>query len=184
MPAVQLRLDFAGPANNRPAKARQAQGAGPVATPLWVVPAPTLTEVDVRALRREIRCGWRDNARCADADDPEVWFPDPDTGEQDLASARAECVRCPVRRSCLAEAILGDEQGLWGGLTRRQRRSAIDRLDAGPNTGERDWSGLIDGLLLRLTVASIPIVPAASAGRPSTPSGQRRAGRLASGSAA
>ncbi|MBA2558586.1 MAG: WhiB family transcriptional regulator, partial [Propionibacteriales bacterium] len=100
--------------------------------------------------------------------------------EEDTAPARAVCVRCPVRRSCLAQAILGDEQGLWGGLTRRQRRTAIDHLDPDPDTGARDWSGLLNGLLLRPTLASVPVTAASSDGL----SDRQSAGRLGGGSAA
>ena len=155
MPAVQLALEFRRPALVAAAlwKDRALPEPEPARSPSWVLPAPLLAEGDVAALHRETRSDWRQHARCACAEDPDAWFPDPATPEEGTAAARAQCARCPVRRSCLAQALLGDEYGLWGGLTRRQRRSALDQLDP----ENPDWAGLLDGLLLRLTPASVPV---------------------------
>ena len=176
MPAVQLSLGFTSFEPTRALKPRALVAAtrwkngsvirpeeGP--SPSWVLPAAGLGNVDVATLRREIRPGWRQHARCARAEDPDAWFSDPASPEEDTAIARAECARCPVRRSCLAEAILGDEHGLWGGLTRRQRRTAADQLAPDADTGHRDWTGLLDALLLRLTLAAVPVIATSPVGR-------------------
>lgn len=176
MPGVQLSLEFTPCQLSRagkrrplvaatPWKDRAVTTAEPVPSPLWVLPAAALAGADVAALRREIRSGWRQAALCAGSQDPEAWFPDPGTSEEDTADARAACIRCPVRRSCLAQALLGDEDGLWGGLTRRQRRTVIDQHDPDPATGQRDWPALLDTLLLRLTTAPVPAAGVPLAGR-------------------
>jgi hypothetical protein len=38
------------------------------------------------------------------------------------------CAGCPVRKSCLATAVLADEEGIWGGTRRGQRLHARARL--------------------------------------------------------
>lgn len=166
---VQLAFDFTRPVKRRelvaatPWRDRPSTGTEPMPapSPLWVLPAPALGAQEVAALRREIRPGWQQSAGCRASSEPDAWFPDLDSSEEDTAAARATCVRCPVRRSCLAEAILGDEDGLWGGITRRQRRTALDTHDP----EHPDWAGLLDGLLLRLTPAPVPAtaVPVAAA---------------------
>lgn len=61
---------------------------------------------------------WQGAARCAEVD-PELFFPEPC---QSARAAVAVCGRCEVRGPCLAYAVahrLFD--GVWGGLTARQR---------------------------------------------------------------
>lgn len=64
---------------------------------------------------------WRDQARCRGVD-PQVFHP----AEEDEAgsdAARAICELCPVVESCLEFAISAREkEGVWGGLTARERR--------------------------------------------------------------
>jgi WhiB family redox-sensing transcriptional regulator len=67
---------------------------------------------------------WRKYARCLGAD-PEVFHP---TSEEDADEAKAICATCPVREPCLEHAIVAREkQGVWGGLTERERRRLIRR---------------------------------------------------------
>jgi len=67
---------------------------------------------------------WRQYARCLGAD-PDVFHPPADSDE--LAEpAKAICRICPVREACLEHAITAREkQGVWGGLTERERRRLI-----------------------------------------------------------
>jgi WhiB family redox-sensing transcriptional regulator len=61
---------------------------------------------------------WRDAALCAQAD-PDLWFPPKGRVARE---AKRICLGCPVRRQCLEEALaLGETDGIWGGLTPRQR---------------------------------------------------------------
>jgi WhiB family redox-sensing transcriptional regulator len=67
---------------------------------------------------------WRQYARCLGADS-ELFYP---TSESDEAAepAKAICAVCPVREPCLDHAITAREkQGVWGGLTERERRRLI-----------------------------------------------------------
>ena len=65
---------------------------------------------------------WRQYARCLGAD-PELFYPTTDDAAEE---ARAICTVCPVREPCLEYAITAREkQGVWGGLTERERRRMI-----------------------------------------------------------
>jgi len=69
---------------------------------------------------------WRDRAACAGAPDADLWHPDGTTGPflDQIAEAKTIChTRCPVMEICLAWAIeTGQEHGVWGGLTKDERR--------------------------------------------------------------
>ncbi|WP_433463953.1 WhiB family transcriptional regulator [Spirillospora sp. CA-128828] len=66
------------------------------------------------------------------SDDPELWFVDDGT----LGHARVEadrlnkliqeakdgCAVCDIRAACLDYALNHNEHGIWGGLTRAERR--------------------------------------------------------------
>ncbi|MEU9576237.1 WhiB family transcriptional regulator [Streptomyces chilikensis] len=55
----------------------------------------------------------------------EIWL-DP----QDHASvleAKDTCARCEVADLCLLLALRGDEWGIWGGLTREERRDLLGK---------------------------------------------------------
>ena len=77
---------------------------------------------------------WRLAALCAQAD-PEAFFPE--KGESSRA-ALAICLRCPVRRECLAFALEHDERyGVWGGTTEMQRRELRRQRHADERDTER-----------------------------------------------
>jgi hypothetical protein len=83
------------------------------------------------ALARRIESGWLDDAACRDAKDPDAWFPDPAIPVGDLAEPLTVCAGCPVRRSCLAAALLGREHGIWGGTLPTQRTDGLTELSDG-----------------------------------------------------
>jgi len=65
---------------------------------------------------------WRQYARCLGAD-PELFYPSPD---DPALAAKEICYVCPVREPCLEHAITAREkQGVWGGLTEKERRRLI-----------------------------------------------------------
>ncbi len=65
---------------------------------------------------------WRQYARCLGAD-PNLFHPQPDDPAD---KAKAICAICPVREPCLEYAITAREkQGVWGGLTEKERRRLI-----------------------------------------------------------
>ncbi|WP_236572081.1 WhiB family transcriptional regulator [Nocardiopsis sp. FR4] len=70
-------------------------------------------------------------ASCRDLPDPDRMFGD--TLQQ--RRARHICAPCPIRRTCLAEALdLRIDIGLWGGMTARERRALRRR-----NPQVNDW---------------------------------------------
>lgn len=67
---------------------------------------------------------WRDLARCRGVD-PLVFHP---VNEDDADEAKAICALCPVQEACLEYALDAREKdGVWGGLTARERRRVIRR---------------------------------------------------------
>lgn len=65
--------------------------------------------------------GWRIRAACAGVP-VEAFFPHKTVREVPALIERV-CVSCPVRGSCLAEALLFHEKGVWGGTTEVQRKA-------------------------------------------------------------
>jgi len=92
-----------------------------------------------QALDAERADGWQWDAPCASAD-PEVWFPD----ENPLKLVVGICQDCPVRRACLATALLGNEVGIWAGTSANQRREPRRELRDG-----RQVPLVLDDLLAR-----------------------------------
>jgi len=72
--------------------------------------------------------GWWTDAPCAQAD-PDAWFPD--VGDFASRQVLAICRSCPLRRACLAAALLQDEYGIWAGTTARDRNAIHRLLEAG-----------------------------------------------------
>lgn len=73
---------------------------------------------------------WRTRAACrADGVSPDAMFPDSD--KERIKEARIICAGCPVRRSCLRDAInSGDNQwGVRAGLTPEERRAVKKELN-------------------------------------------------------
>ena len=73
-----------------------------------------------RSLRASITPRWQEHAGCASTD-PEQWFQ---VKGGFLRLAGSVCAECPVRRSCLATALLFEEEGIWAGTTPSRRRAA------------------------------------------------------------
>lgn len=70
---------------------------------------------------------WQDKALCAQTD-PEIFFPDKGAPSQ---PAKTVCRSCEVRPECLEYALDNGEQfGVWGGLSERERRRHRSRLAA------------------------------------------------------
>jgi len=87
--------------------------------------------------------GWQQDALCAQAD-PEAWFPN--VGFFASAQVLTTCARCPVRRSCLAAALLRAELGVWAGTTEAHRRVLRRMLKAGIPVADVLAHGLDYGL--------------------------------------
>ncbi len=65
---------------------------------------------------------WRGVSACRGLD-PGLFFP---TDDAEAAEAKQICARCEVRERCLDHALGSRErEGVWGGLTERERRRII-----------------------------------------------------------
>ncbi len=98
------------------------------------LPLPIATQMHphrAAALAGRIEPGWQVAAGCHGAKDPDAWFPHDHAPPADLVGPLTVCAACPVRRSCLAAGLLGNEHGLWGGVTEVARRDALGDLTAG-----------------------------------------------------
>jgi WhiB family redox-sensing transcriptional regulator len=65
--------------------------------------------------------------------DPDAWFPEtgPEafyTGGELYSKVRKLCNSCPVKDLCLEYALVnGEEYGMWGGMTPRERQALRGR---------------------------------------------------------
>jgi len=84
-------------------------------SPSCVLPRLPVADVDATGSRWE---GWREDAACR-GQTTEDWFPH--RGESSTV-ALAACRVCPVVTPCLL-AGLHETEGIWGGVSARQRRS-------------------------------------------------------------
>jgi hypothetical protein len=112
-----------------------------------VFDTPALT-LDQRAeISAYIVPGWQGMGECRSVADDSC-FPEPG---QATAAALDRCSFCPVRRSCLASALAGDEEyGVWGGTTESQRDVIRTDIAAGvPIVDALDRSTLLPELLWR-----------------------------------
>ena len=81
--------------------------------------------VELRAL---VAPRWQHEAACTSAD-PEAWFPVP--GATQVRQVTRICAGCPVNRSCLAVALLWNEDGIRAGTNRGQRTRGYRLLRRG-----------------------------------------------------
>jgi hypothetical protein len=89
-----------------------------------------------------IKVGWQDEANC-------VGYLDHDDFYQDEMAARRTdpkdiCAFCPVVRSCLAAALVSDEQGIWGRTTEAERDAIREELAHGTDV-DQALSPVLDG---------------------------------------
>lgn len=78
---------------------------------------------------------------CRDTD-PDLWFIEHAEPGYTYKIAAQLCATCPVQNMCATYAIkAGEEYGIWGGLTPRQRqkmRSANQKLRGRPTTEQTE----------------------------------------------
>lgn len=82
------------------------------------------------AEKLEVPQRWKAEAACH-GEDQALFFPQAGArGRAAAATARAICAGCPVQLQCLAFALAnGEEYGIWGGTTERERRAVRALLD-------------------------------------------------------
>jgi WhiB family redox-sensing transcriptional regulator len=70
---------------------------------------------------------WTELAACRGRDQ-RLWFPRPHDAFA-IHIARAVCAGCPVRSTCLAEAMAApyETAGIWAGTTERERHELARR---------------------------------------------------------
>ena len=86
---------------------------------------PTLAQLDMDEWHHEGLCRQH----------PAKWWLSDYSGHSDLAIA--VCQVCPVRRLCLASALVyGDEWVIYGGTTREERLAMTRRLRRGDTLGD------------------------------------------------
>jgi WhiB family redox-sensing transcriptional regulator len=65
---------------------------------------------------------WRELAACSGRYD-DLFFPINEAEKSAVRAAKAVCQTCPVQTDCLSYALeTGQADGVWGGLTSRERR--------------------------------------------------------------
>lgn len=69
---------------------------------------------------------WKALANCLGAPYEVFFFVDVDNPRK-IARAKAICAECPVRPECLDHAMGNHEEGIWAGLTEKERRNARRR---------------------------------------------------------
>lgn len=77
---------------------------------------------------------WRAAVICR-TEDPELFFPIGDTGQSavQIEEAKAVCRRCPVMEACGLWALTtGEDVGVWGGLSKLERRAVHRRRATDP----------------------------------------------------
>jgi hypothetical protein len=75
---------------------------------------------------------WQEQARCREPSNWPVLMATFDAAESDpvMGEAKSICRGCFVWKACLLAALAHDErQGVWGGLTGRERRRAVRRAN-------------------------------------------------------
>ncbi len=92
----------------------------PMATPLVSRSVDPADKYDLPSLAELFaRPAWHRDALCLEH--PEVdWFRD-----ADILSAKVICSRCLVRDEYARAGIAEMERGVWGGLTRQERRRLV-----------------------------------------------------------
>lgn len=69
-----------------------------------------------------IDMSWRQRGACKGLD-PDIFYPPSD---EDADEAKAICMSCAVRDTCLEYSLTNREaDGIWGGATERERRRML-----------------------------------------------------------
>lgn len=71
-------------------------------------------------LAAHVENDWQERAACARLHG-DVFYPDEDATPDLVRAAKHICAGCPVLTSCRAAGLLGDEHGIWGGLSETDR---------------------------------------------------------------
>lgn len=73
---------------------------------------------------------WMTRASCAEIS-ADLWYPEKGANQY-VSNVKAVCGGCPVRSQCLEHALaIGENDGIWGGLTVKERRKLRDERAQG-----------------------------------------------------
>lgn len=94
---------------------------------------------------------WMESALCASVGFGELFYPEPGAAATIEKWAIDLCMRCPVRKECLSDALEREEMyGIWGGTTERVRRKMINARYGTANRrnrrGPHGTAGQVQGL--------------------------------------
>lgn len=89
-----------------------------------------MTIMTSRTIAPAVPTNWRDQAACQGTN-TDLFFPEGRINAHHKTAiedaAKAVCHRCPVRRQCLEWALdTGEENGVWGGMTEKERHAELD----------------------------------------------------------
>lgn len=85
---------------------------------------------------KALESSWADHAACADAPISDrhapasIFFADigrDPVSRMEVVQAKAYCLECPVQPECLEYAFATRQQGIWGGLTEKERLKVMRR---------------------------------------------------------
>lgn len=79
---------------------------------------------------------WHNDAACAETD-PEIFYPERGASVTDALKI---CMGCSVRCECAEHAIQHEAEGVWGGLSAKQRRAIRSTSGTRLNTPARKAS--------------------------------------------
>lgn len=74
---------------------------------------------------------WHLQAACRDHPHPNSWFPARGALSQANREALRVCAECPVQQPCLQHAVDTHAEGIWGGMTAKERMGLVR---CGPKT--------------------------------------------------
>lgn len=101
---------------------------------------PDLSTRHCAELAGLVEAGWQFRAACAGMAGDLFVGPDDDVDAGDelvrVEAAKDVCAFCPVARSCLAAALLGNEDGVWGRTTATERDVIRVAVDQGADVAE------------------------------------------------
>ncbi|MGW1080258.1 WhiB family transcriptional regulator [Kitasatospora sp. NPDC002522] len=103
---------------------------------------------------------WVPDAACRYVD-PELFFPSQHSSavQQRGLAAKRVCNACPVREPCLAAALVNREpQGIWGGLTTRERHRLFVEARRLQTLGQAEASALLAGRPAEVRLIAMPSV--------------------------
>lgn len=71
---------------------------------------------------------WSEDAACRGHHNPDMWFPSSGGLSRWNLEAIQMCRSCPVQQPCLQHAVDTHADGIWGGMTAKERKPLLRPL--------------------------------------------------------